>query len=64
MNTPLHLYEIINMMKSKNGDELFEAVSEILIRVGISVYNEDGSVKDLYVVLCEIAEVLNKEKKI
>lgn len=59
---PLHLYEIINMMKSKNGDEVFEKVTEILNRIGVSVYNADGSVKDFYTVVCEVAEVWSKEK--
>ena len=58
---PLHLYEIINMMKSKNGDEMFEKVTEILNRIGVSVYNADGTVKDFYTVICEVVEVWNKE---
>lgn len=54
--------EILNVMQSKDGDELFEKVKTIFESVGIGVYNEDGSVKDLYTVLCEVAEVWNKEK--
>lgn len=53
---------LMDLLSSKNGDELFEKVLEILIRFGISMYNEDGSYKDTYTLLCEIAEVWNKEK--
>ena len=56
--------EILNVMQSKDEDELFEKVKTILGSVGIGVYNEDGSVKDLYTVLCEVAEVWNKEKRL
>lgn len=58
----MNLFEIINLLSCKNGDELFEKVTEILGRFGITVCNEDGSIKDLYTVLCEVAEVINKEK--
>lgn len=58
----MKLKELIDMMSSKDGDELFEKASEFLKRIGVSVYNEDGSYKDTYTLLCEIAEVLNKEK--
>ena len=54
--------ELVNLFSSKNGDEVFEEVKTILGRIGINVYNEDSSVKDLYTVLCEVAEVWNKEK--
>ena len=47
---------------AKDGNEAFEKVKEILKSVGIDVNNEDGSVKDLYTVICEVAEVWNKEK--
>lgn len=56
--------EILNVMQSKNEDELFEKVKTIFGSIGIDVYNEDGSVKDLYTVLCEVAEVWNKEKQV
>ena len=52
---------LMDLLSSKNGDELFEKVSEILKRFGISMYNEDGAYKDTYTLLCEIAEVWNKE---
>ncbi len=58
----MNLFEIISLLSSKDGDELFEKVTEILGRFGITVCNKDGSVKDLYTVLCEVAEVISKEK--
>lgn len=59
---PLQMKEIVNVMCSKDGDELFEKVSEILTRFGITTTDSNGNVKDLYTVLCEVAEVWNKEK--
>ena len=56
------MFDIINLLASKDGNEAFEKVKEILKSVGIDVNNEDGSVKDLYTVICEVAEVWNKEK--
>ena len=56
------MLDIINLLASKDGNEAFEKVKEILKSVGIDVNNEDGSVKDLYTVICEVAEVWNKEK--
>ena len=56
------MFEIITLLSSKNGDELFEKTSEILKRVGISMYNEDGSYKDTYTLICEISEVWNRGK--
>lgn len=58
----MKLGELMGLMSSKNGDELFEKTSELLKRIGVSVYNEDGSYKDTYTLICEIAEVWNKEK--
>ena len=58
----MKLKEIVDLMASKDGDELFEKVSEVLKRIGVSVYNEDGSYKDTHTLLYEIAEVWNKEK--
>lgn len=58
----MNMFELINLLSSKDGNELFEKVKEILSRFGISVYKEDGSVKDLYTVVCEVAEVMNREK--
>lgn len=58
----MNMFELISLMSSKNGDELFDKVKEILSHFGITVYNKDGSVKDLYTVICEVAEVINKER--
>lgn len=58
----MKLKELMDLLSSKDGDELFEKTSEILKRLGVSVYNEDGSYKDTHTLLCEIAEVWNKEK--
>lgn len=49
------MFDIINLLASKDGNEAFEKVKEILENVGIDVNNEDGSVKDLYTVICEVA---------
>ena len=54
---------LIDLMLSKNGDELFEKVTEILKRFGIAVHDSGGNVKDLYEVCCEVVEVLNNNTK-
>lgn len=53
---------LMDLLSSKSGDELFEKVTEVLKCFNISMYNADGSYKDTYTLLCEIAEVINKEK--
>lgn len=58
----MKLKELIDVMASKDGDELFEKTESILKRLGVTMLNEDGSYKDTYTLLCEIAEVWNKEK--
>lgn len=55
------ILEVLNLLSCKDGDELFSGVQEILNRFDISMLNEDGSYKDTYTLLCEIAEVWNKE---
>lgn len=52
---------LADLMDSKDGDELCGKVTEILKRFGISVLNADGSYKDTHTLLCEIADVWNKE---
>ena len=52
---------LMDLMDSKNGDELCGKVTKILSHFGISVLNADGSYKDTYTLLCEIAEVWNKD---
>lgn len=56
------MLELITLLSCKDGDELFEKVKELLSRVGIDVYNGDGSVKDVYTVICEVAKVMKKEE--
>ena len=56
------MLEILSLLSCKDGDELFEKASELLKRIGVSMYNEDGSYKDTHTLLCDIAEVWNKEK--
>ena len=56
------MLEILSLLSSKNGDELFGRVGNLLIQYDVGVYNEDGSVKNLYELCCDVAEVLNKEK--
>ena len=58
------MFEIVDLMSSKNGDELFSKVTEILKRFDISMFNEDGSYKNTYTLLCEIAEVWNKGQRV
>jgi hypothetical protein len=58
----MKLGELMSLMSSKNGDELFEKVGNLLVQFDISVYNDDGSVKDVYTLCCDVVEVLNKEK--
>lgn len=56
------MLNLMNLLSGKNGDEMFEIAKHALDYKGITVYNADGSVKDLYTVLCEVAEVWSKEK--
>jgi hypothetical protein len=56
------MLNLMNLLSGKNGDEMFEILKHTLSYVGITVYNADGSYKDIYTLICEIAEVLNKEK--
>lgn len=58
------MFEIIDLMSSKNGDELFEKVTAILEQYGIATHNEDGSYKDLYTVCCEVAALMNKGQRV
>ena len=52
---------IMDFLSSKDGDELFEKVSKALSSFGITTTDSDGNVRNLYDVLCDVAEVLNKE---
>lgn len=57
------MLEVLQLLSCKSGDELFEKTAEILERIGVSVYNEDRSYKDIYTLLCEISEVWNNNTK-
>lgn len=59
----MKLGELIGLMSCKDGDELFLQVTEILDRYGISVLNEDMSVKDLHMLCFDVADVLNNNTK-
>ena len=52
--------EIIDLMSSKNGDELFEKITELLNRFGIKTTCEDGNVKDLQTLCYEMIETWKK----
>ena len=54
--------ELMALMSCKYGDELYITIKEILSRYGISIYDEYGMIKDLYVLCCDVAEVLDKGK--
>lgn len=53
---------LMNLISSKNGDELFEKIKNIFDIFGYTVYDWDGNVKDLHSVCCDVVEILNKEK--
>ena len=53
---------IMEFLSSKDGDELFEKTTNILWRYGLTTTDSDGNVRNLYDVLCDVAEVLNKRK--
>jgi len=54
--------DLIDVMSCEEGYELFDKIEAILNGFNISVYRENGRIKDLYEVCCDVAEVLNKEK--
>lgn len=58
----MKLKEIMSLMSCKDGDELFEKVVSILAQFDIEVIDSEGNDKSFYALLCEIAEVWNKEK--
>ena len=51
----------MDLMSSKDGNELFEKVQKLLDKFGIKACNPNGTAKDLHTLCCEIVEVLNKE---
>ena len=58
------MFELLDLMSSKDGDELFEKVTAILMQYGITIYNNDGSIKDLYTICSEVAALMNKGQKV
>ena len=56
------MFEIIDLMVSKNGDELFEKAVSILSQFDIEVVDSEGNDKSFYALCCDVARVLNKEK--
>lgn len=57
----MKLKELMEIMSCKDGKELFYKVENILGEFGVDIYNDDGTVKSLYDICCEVAKVLNKE---
>jgi hypothetical protein len=58
----MNLKMFMGLLASKNGDELCVKVEVILQRMGLSMIDKDGSYKDVRTLLCEVAEVMNREK--
>ena len=56
------MFELIDLMSSKDGRELYYKVEKILKNLDIDTCCEDGTIKSLYEICCDVAEVLNKEK--
>ena len=52
--------DMMDLMSSKSGDELFWKITGLLDRFSITTTNDDGSVKDLHT-LCD--EVIKAWKK-
>lgn len=59
----MKLKELIDIVSCKEGHEMFDKIEEILNEFNISVYRKDGTMKNLYEVCCDVAEVLNKDTK-
>ena len=59
----MKLKELIDIMSCKEGHEMFDKIEEILNEFNISVYRKDGTMKNLYEVCCDVAEVLNNNTK-
>lgn len=56
----MKLKELIDIMSCKEGYEMFDKIKEVLDGFNIDIYREDGTMKNLYEVCCDVAEVLNK----
>jgi hypothetical protein len=53
---------LMDLLSSKDGDELFEKVEKLLGKFGFTVYDWDGNVKNLHSVCCDVVEIWNKER--
>ena len=53
---------LMDLISSKDGNELFEKIVEILAHFDIEVIDSDGNDKSLYTLCCDVVEVWNKEK--
>ena len=56
----MKLKELTALLSCKDGDELFEKVTGLLWKLGITATYYNGDVKDLYRICCEVADVLKK----
>ena len=56
------MFELIDLMSSKEGYELYDKIEKILNNFNIDAHRADGTIKDLYELCCDVAEVLNKGK--
>ena len=57
------MFELLDLMSSKNGDELFEKAISILAHFDIEAVDEDGNDKSFYRLCCDVAKVLNNNTK-
>ena len=53
------MFELVGLLSSKDGDELFDKVSKTLNSFGIATADANGKVRSLYDVLCDVADVWN-----
>ena len=58
----MKLKDVAELMACTEGYEIFDKIEKILNNYGVSVYDENGKIKDLYALCCDAAEVLKKEK--
>lgn len=58
------MFELIDLMASKDGDELFEKAVSILSQLDIEVVDSDGNDKSFYTLCCEVAKFMNKEQRV
>ena len=56
------LFELIDLMSSRDGDELFEKVANILCQFGIATTDDNGNFKDINTLCNEIAKAMNERK--